>query len=428
MRSWAPLMRSTGIGCGTPTHSPTTNHTFETDDFPWACAYREYLSDDARLVLAVLRDAAAKGAVVANHLPVTDLLRSGSDGTDDPVAGVTARCALSGREVRITGDVVVNAAGPWVEQLAAKEQPGLANRLHLSKGVHIVVPRTRLDIRNLLVFTTADKRSIFAIPKGDVVIVGTTDTSYHGSQTLWPEIELDDVTYLLQPLTRMLDIKPLTPDDVVAAWAGVRPLIAQPGKSAKEMSRKDEVWIGAGGMVTVAGGKLTGFRAMAITVMESVAARMGRSLPPPPEPEPIPGGHFNITGRVDLDTEALRLDQETGCGIDDAHRLIRLYGSEAADVLALGPDSLVGDGVVRRGEIEWAVEKEAAMTLEDVIYRRTRAAWYRPQERAALVAPVADIMATKLGWAAEHTTAEIKKVNDRFRYELAFKSPDGENG
>ena len=409
------------------------------DDYPWVCAYREYLSDDARLVLAVLRDAVDHGAVVTNHLPATDLIRN-----SNRIEGVEARCGVSGRDVIITGDVVVNAAGPWVETLAGWEHGSPTNRLHLSKGVHIVVPRSRLGVNNLIVLTTADKRSIFAIPKDDVVIIGTTDTSYHGNRTRWPEINAEDVDYLLKPLTRLLDVEPLTFDNVLAAWSGLRPLIAQHGKEAKEMSRKEEVWIGPGGMVTVAGGKLTGFRAMSITVMEAVAEQLDRPLPEPPEPDPVPGAQFEPMadgGRIDLDREADRLNDQTGCGSAAARRLIRLYGSDALAVLDLGSETLAGDSeradsdggggqtsLVCAGEIHWAVDVEAAATLEDVLYRRTRAAWYRPQERERLVEPAATVMAAKLGWNAERISAEVEHVKARYADELTFRTTARNDG
>ncbi len=381
------------------------------DIYPWACAYREYLTDDARLVLAVLRDAAGQGAVIASRAPAVGVLTDGGR-----VSGVEVRCRKSGRSVPVRGDVVVNAAGPWVEDLARMEAPDAPNRLHLSKGVHVVVPSSRLDVRNLVIMTTADKRSIFAIPKNGFVIIGTTDTSYRGDRPLWPEIDRADVDYLLDPLPHYFDVEPLSAGDVVASWAGVRPLVAQKGKDPKEMSRKEEVWIGPGGMITAAGGKLTGFRAMAVTVMEAVAARLDKQLPPPPEPDPIPGG--DITS--DLDTLSAEIAAEAGIGRPVVDRLVRLYGSETPAVISLGASPIIADGVVITGEVDWAVTMEAADSLEDVVYRRTRAAWYNPGERHALLAPVATRMAELLGWDHTRVETEIEAVRTRLVDELAF--------
>lgn len=382
------------------------------DEFPWACAYREYMTDDARLVLAVLRDAVGSGANVANRLPVVDVIWEG-----DQVDGVVAACEVSGDRVEIRADAVVNATGPWVERLARLEEEASADRLHPSKGVHVVVDTSLLPVRNLVIMATPDKRSIFVLPRGDTVAIGTTDTSYQGKQLLWPEIERSDVEYLLQPLKRYFDIDPLGFDDVVAAWSGVRPLVAQKGKEATEISRKEEIWVGTGGMITIAGGKLTGFRTMAMTVLDFVAERLGRPLGPSPATDPIPGGDLPSN----LDALAASVAAAAGLERPLADRLVRLYGSETSQVLALGPQPIVPGGRVVAGEVEWAVQVEGALTLEDLIYRRTRAAWFSPGERDDLLAPTASLMGDLLGWDDARTAAEIDAVRVRYDSELQFK-------
>jgi glycerol-3-phosphate dehydrogenase len=374
-----------------------------TDTYPWAVAYREYLTDDARLVLGVLRAAVSDGAVVANRLSVV-----GVSATGERIDGIVARCAETDREVSVRGDIVVNAAGPWVESIARMEQDPPASRLHLSKGVHVVVSRERFPVNHLVICNTADKRSIFTIPRGDIVYIGTTDTSYRGARPLWPEIEIADVDYLLAPMANYFDIEPLAPTDVMAAWAGVRPLIAQPGKDPKEMSRKDEVTVGPGGMISIAGGKLTGFRRMAEDVVAVISKQLGRSLPDGPGLAPIPGGEPVESGD---DRQAVRLR--------------RLYGSEAADVLALGATPLVEGVPVVTGEVDWAIDIEAATTLVDVVYRRTRVAWYLPEHRDVVSDAMAARMAEKLGWADERRAAEVRQVRARFADELAFQNGDG---
>lgn len=381
---------------------------------PHACAYREYLTDDARLVLATLRAAAGAGAVIVSRMEATALLREGEGGK---VLGVRGRCALDGSELEIRARVVVNAAGPWADRVAALETQREGSRLHLSKGVHIVLPASRLPVRNLVVMTAEDKRSIFAIPRGDTVYLGTTDTTYEGEDWRWPEIDAEDVRYLLEPVNRYFDVPDLTADDVTAAWSGLRPLIAEPGKEAKEMSRKDEVWIGAGGMVTIAGGKLTGFRKMAEDVMVKVGEQLGASLPPPPDLTPLPGGDF----ADDIEHLAKSLPGAGNLGRHCAERLARLYGSEAKDVLAAGAEPLVTKGEVLRGEVDWAVNVEAAYSLEDLIYRRTRAAWYSPAEREAVLAPAAAHMAELLGWDAAEQSRQIEAVRQRYRQEMSFQ-------
>ncbi len=397
------------------------------DEFPWACAYREYMTDDARLVLAVLRDAVAAGAQVAARLPVVGVIREG-----DRIDGVVTACEISGDRVEIRADAVVNATGPWVERLAGFEREAAVNRLHPSKGIereaavnrlhpskgiHVVVEAARLPVKNLVVMGTPDKRTIFALPRGDTVAIGTTDTSYYGDQLLWPEIEPADVEYLLNPIAHYFDVEPLGFDDVMAAWSGVRPLVAQKGKKAREVSRKDEVWVGVGGMITVAGGKLTGFRAMAMKVLDLVTEQLGRRLGSTPGPDPVPGGNL----WSNLDDYAASVTAATGVERSMVDRLVRLYGDETVRVLAMGSQPVVPGGRVATGEIQWAVEVDGALTLEDLVYRRTRAAWYTPAEREALLAPASARMAELLGWDEARTTQEIEAVGTRYAYELRFK-------
>lgn len=383
------------------------------DEYPWACAYREYMTDDARLVLAVLRDAVGAGAQVASRLSVVDVIWEGRQ-----VDGVVAACKVSGDRVEIRADAVVNATGPWVERLARFEQEAATDRLHPSKGVHVVVDAARLPVQNLVIMETPDKRSVFVLPRGDSVAIGTTDTSYQGKRLLWPEIERSDVEYLLHPLKRYFDVEPLGLDDVVAAWSGVRPLVAQKGKEATEISRKEEVWVGTGGMITIAGGKLTGFRTMAMTVLDFVAKQLGRSLGPGPGPDPIPGGDL----ASNLDAQAASVAAATGLERPLVDRLVRLYGDETDQVLARGHQSIVPGGRVVAGEVDWAVQVDGALTLEDLVYRRTRAAWYTPAEREELLAPAASLMGNLLNWDNARTSAEIDAVRVRYASELQFKT------
>ena len=391
-----------------------------TGAYPWGVAYREYLTDDSRLVLAVLRAAVRDCAVVASRTRVIGLVRQGAGG---PIRAVRVRCNTTQQEIEIAAEVIVNAAGPWVEQLARMEADPPRLRLHLSKGVHVVVDRSRLPVNNLVILSTADRRSIFAIPRGDIVSIGTTDTSYTGTNTLWPEVDATDVAYLLEPLGRFLDVRPLQFADVLATWAGVRPLIAEEGRTPAEMSRRDEVWTGPGGMLNVAGGKLTGFRRMAAEIVDAVGKALGRTLPAGPGLIPVPGGDI---GR-DLEGAARSLAAGAGTVADGrsvvdemtARRLVRLYGSEAPDVLSLGAEPVVPGVPVVTGEVYWAIDVEAAMTLEDVVYRRTRIAWYLPLQRVALLHAIAPLVARRFGWSTEECARQVAAVHARYDEELA---------
>ena len=265
---------------------------------------------------------------------------------------------------------------------------------------------------------TADKRSIFAIPRGDVVYLGTTDTSYEHGADPEPPVLRDDVEYLLEPVPRYFDTAPLHLADCVTAWAGLRPLLAEPGKAPAELSRRDEIALSPSGVVTIAGGKLTGYRKMGVDVLARVAEVLGRSLAPGhDEDTPLPGGDFD----GDLDALAARVARASGVEAHIAARLVRLYGTESEAVIARGRRPLVAGAAVLEGEVEWAIDVEGALDALDVVYRRTRAALYDPDARAALAEPVAQRMALRLGWSAEHTTEQTRAVRERLAADLAFR-------
>ena len=380
-------------------------------EWRFACAYREYLTDDARLVLANLRAAAGLGARALNWAPVTGIqLENGR------ASGVTVRCRLTGREARVQAGCVVNAAGAWVDALRRLEDPAAPGLLHLSKGVHVGVPAARLPIRNLLLLSTDDRRGIFALRRDEIVFIGTTDTSYRHGAELWPRVSRADVEYLLAPLQHYLADGKLEPEDVRTAWAGLRPLVAEPGKPPTDISRKDEILVGPAGVVTVAGGKLTGYRPMAQRTLERVAEVLGRALPEEREGPPLPGGDF----AGELAPLATALAAGRAIGATCAQRLARLYGSEAEQVLWLGAESLAPGAPVVTGEVDWAVRHEAAATVEDVLYRRTRVALFEPDARGAVAPGIARRMAELLGWSAEKAAEELARAEARLRADLDF--------
>ena len=380
----------------------------------FACAYREYLTDDARLVLANLRGAAGMGAAVLNYAPVTALLLEGGR-----AGGVLARCSPSGRELRVRGRCVVNAAGPWVEAVRRLEQPEVPDWLHLSKGIHVSLPRQRLPVEHLVMMQTLDKRIIFAVPRGEVTYLGTTDTSYAHGASEWPEIAVEDVEYLLEPVARYFACESPRPEEVIGAWAGLRPLVAQPGKGPTEISRKDEIVRGPSDVVSIAGGKLTGYRPIAWNVLAVVSEVLGRRLAEPERDEPLPGGDFD----GDLDRLAAEIAPGHDLTAEQARPLARLYGTEAARVLALGAEPLVAGARLRAGEVDWAVTEEGALSLEDVLYRRNRAALWAPAAAREAVVPVARRMASLLGWDDARSSVEIDAVRARMEADLAFRTP-----
>ncbi len=378
----------------------------------WVCAYREFLTDDTRLVLATLRAAVRDGATTCSHARV--------NGIDQDADGARLKVTdgRDGSVHEVRGRAVVNAAGPWVESLLRDSARDAAApppvKLHLSKGVHLAVDHDRLPVRNMVMMTASDGRPVFAIPRGQVTYIGTTDTTYEGDPAVWPEVEAGDIAYLLAAANEHFNVPLLTGDDVLSTWAGLRPLIHQAGKAPKEMSRRDEIWRDRR-MISIAGGKLTGFRKMAEEAMAAVAEVLdcdtGMSAPL----APLPGGDID-------DLDDLRRDVATRYQQDPqaAARLVRLYGSEVFAVLGEQPRPL-SDSVFAE-EVDWAVRVEGAETLEDLIYRRLRAAWFLPREVGGLLQPCAALMAKLLGWSDSRRADEVERVRALMADELAFRN------
>jgi glycerol-3-phosphate dehydrogenase len=359
-----------------------------------AIEYTEFLTDDARLVLANLRSAAAAGATLANYAQVHTLDLEGGQ-----VRGVGVASTLPGdeREARVRARLVVSAAGIWVDEVRALEAGQADRRLALSRGIHLVLERARLPVNRTLVLPTDDRRMAFAVPHGRHTYVGTTDV-FHRDAQYWPDFERADVDYLRAAVTRNLRTPPLADADIVATWAGIRPLIAQAGRKPGEVSRKDEIWTSPAGLVSVAGGKLSAYRAMAAQVLEHCLVRLGRPAAQPCRTAelPLPGGERRI-----------EVSELAGLALaaEERQRLVSLYGTEAATIGAGGVAA----------EARHAVLAEGALTLEDFWVRRSARAWFGRAAGAQDLIEAAAAMAELIGWDAVEQARQVESCQARAR-------------
>ena len=350
-----------------------------------AVRYWEFLTDDARLTLANARSASIDGALVLTHAPVVEILVEG-----DRAVGVRCEGSVAGESLScvVRGKQIVNAAGPWVDAIRKVEQTSEESRLALTKGIHLVVPHARLPLAHTVLMNAADGRPIFGVPRGDVSYLGTTDTFYPSSD-YWPGIEESDVDYLLDSAAKTFSSPALSASDVVTSWTGIRPLVAQAGKKPSEISRKDEVWTGPKGVISIAGGKLTAYRAMAERVVDLVAERLGqKTLDSTAESSPLVGGDFTP-------------EPYDGSSHDAAkpNRLLDLFGAEAADVLADGGDL--------DAEVRQAVCREGALRLEDYWVRRSARAFFDLDAGMSQLEGASQTMADLLGWSSERRESEV---------------------
>jgi glycerol-3-phosphate dehydrogenase len=376
-----------------------------TDDLSGAVAYPEYLTDDARLTLANVRSAAAHGAAVANYARAERIVTE--DGKAVGLEVVETLPGVGERRAHVRARIIVNAAGPWVDTVRALEDPAAPRRLALARGIHLVVLHDRLPVAHTIVTPASDRRSVYAVPRGEVTYIGTTDT-FHPEPETWPPVTGEDADYLFDAMTVRVGGPRLSASDVVAAWSGVRPLVAQEGKSASDISRKDEVWSGPEGVVSIAGGKLTAYRRMAERVSDMVEERLGRRPSPcRTETEPLPGGQ--------VDPASMRRQLEAlGAAPAEAERLTGLYGAEALEVGVAGPVS----------EAARAVVHEGALTLEDYWLRRSVRGLFTADGGQAALEPAARAMAPLLGWSEARIAEEISACRAVRAHDMAPFAPE----
>jgi len=350
--------------------------------------YYDAQADDARLTLALVRTAVLDhGAVAANYAGVTELLKDGGGQV------VGARVG----DVDVRAQVVVNATGVWSDEIRALDEGPHTGSLRPAKGIHLSVPweKVRCDIA-VVIPVLKDKRSIFVVPWDNRVYVGTTDTDYDGPLDD-PVCTPDDVRYLLEAVNRFLT-HPLSPDDVLGTWAGLRPLVRDArSERTADLSRRHSVDRSSGGLITVTGGKLTTYRRMAADTVDMASSVLGR------------GGRCRTT----------RLPLRGADGFEavgDEHLASR-YGAEARTVQAMvAADPSLGQPLVPslpylRAEALYAARYEMAHTLDDVLARRTRALLLARDETAAAAEDVAALVAGELRW----DEAEMARQASAFR-------------
>jgi glycerol-3-phosphate dehydrogenase len=379
-----------------------------------AALYWDAQTDDARLVLATVRAAARAGALCANYAEVTSLLKP-----DGRVRGAMVRDVLTGETRTVRAHVVVNATGPWTDVLRLMDDPQAAPLLRPTKGAHVVVARRRIGNQHAItLFSQIDGRVFFVLPWGDLSYIGTTDTD---AQTTPDHVSVtkEDVTYLLRSANAAFPDAHLVPQDVISSWAGLRPLLREDNHAdPSQVSREHRLVESAQGLITIAGGKLTTYRVMARDVVDRAAQRLhevdGRPTvaAPPTDREPLPGGE---AAELAVLVEAARAR-----GVSDAvaEHLVASYGSEAAAVLNLVErDRALGAPIVHDkphiwAEVTYAVEREMALRVQDVLVRRLHLYYELPQHAQELVAPVAQRMKKLLGW---DDSREAEELRDYFK-------------
>jgi glycerol-3-phosphate dehydrogenase len=376
--------------------------------------YYDCMTDDARLTLETVLDARALGVPALNYARVARLVKQAGRVVGAEVVDVLAPDA---RPFLVRAKVVVNATGPWsdaVRRLA--DEPSI---LSASKGVHLIVDAARLPIRHAVVMRERN-RVVFTIPWSDRTVIGTTDTFYNQA----PEdvaCDAADVEYLLERVTNHYfpDAR-LGPDDVLATWAGLRPLLkpASQAASASDVSREHEI-LSRPGFVTIAGGKLTTYRRMAAEVVDALVAQLAVAqrgatavAPSHTEERPLPGG-AGLDGYAGVARLAEELAQTPGVDAAVAKHLASTYGARAPELVGLMRETpplaerLDPELAYVLAQVDHAVESEQAVHLDDVLGRRVPLLLRARDQGLGAAAKAAARMAARLAWSADELAREL---------------------
>lgn len=384
------------------------------DDVKGGGLYAEYRTDDARLTLEIMKTAAGHGAHVVNYVQATDFLYEGGI-----VCGVKAIDTLARQGLLIKASTVVNAAGPWVDELRAIDQSKEGKQLHLTKGVHIVVDRKKFPVRQAIYFDVPDARMIFAIPRGRTTYIGTTDTDYHQAID---EVKttIEDARYLIEAVNDSFPEVNLQLADVESSWAGLRPLIHEEGKSASELSRKDEIFESSSGLISIAGGKLTGYRKMAERVVDMVIRRSfnNRELKSCyTDKISLCEDTFTNAGDVQAYKKALAVNLAPFGLQPYANYLVETYGRQTDDILlSLNQFPDEHESIrLARAELRLTLENEMVQTPLDFFIRRTGMLYFDIPRLTVVMNAILDDFKKYFNWNDEQYKHELHKLEQAIR-------------
>jgi glycerol-3-phosphate dehydrogenase len=385
------------------------------DGLTGAAHYYDATTDDARLTLTIALDAHQAGATLANHVQVVGLLRA-----EHQVVGVQVRDQLTDDEIEVRAHVVANATGPWTDALLEMADPQAARRLRPTKGVHLVVPHQPIRSRAAITLNSPrDGRLMFLIPWGRFSIIGTTDTDYEGDPAD-VQADAEDVAYILEAAHQAFPVAGLNEADVISTYAGLRPLIAQDAPTGYKVSREHQILDTAPGLFTIAGGKLTTWRSMAEEMVDELARYLARehglrpARPCQTAHRLLPGGDISDWHSY-LARQVVRLSDRLSP--ETIAHLVSAYGTGFTHVLAQAEgdqhlaEPLIAGLPYLKAEVVHAVRCEMAITLEDVLARRTHILDQDRDQGLKVAAEVAGLMAAELDWSDQEQGRQV----DRYR-------------
>jgi glycerol-3-phosphate dehydrogenase len=423
------LAKASGNGAGLPLHRHLTRRgarrivpSLRRDALVGALQYYDAQVDDARHTMFVARTAAAYGAHVATRARVVGLLREG-----ERVTGAQVRDLESGATIQVRAQQVINATGVWTDDTQALVGERGQFKVRASKGIHLVVPRDRIQGGSGLILRT-EKSVLFVIPWGRHWIIGTTDTDWDLDKA-HPAASAADIDYLLSNVNAVLE-QPLTDADVEGVYAGLRPLLSGESDSTSKLSREHAVAHTAPGLVVVAGGKYTTYRIMARDAVDAAVHALDAKVPPSVTADvPLLGAE----GYEAQKNNRYLLAQRHGLHVARIEHLLGRYGSLVDEVLELVTgdptlgEPLAGAPDYLRAEIVYAASHEGARHVEDLLSRRTRISIETFDRGIGAMEEAARLAAPVLGWSAEQIGREVEHYRKRVDAEReSQKMPDDE--
>ena len=400
-----------GMKRALPSHKHLTGKTIaqispslRQDIITGAIRYFDAQVDDARHTMMIARTAARHGAVMATGVRVEDLIRNGKK-----VVGAIAVDTATNMQIKISAKATIMCAGVWSDELHEKFGLTAGYSVAMSKGVHIVVPGDAIHSKDGIILKTAVS-VLFLIPWGDKWIVGTTDTPYDGDRSK-PLATQEDVQYILDQANRVLEPQ-LKAEDILGVFAGLRPLVAnKTGSATTKLSREHTVDRPVPGFVSMAGGKYTTYRVMAKDAVDLAVLDLRRLVSDSvTEKLPLIGadGYFALVQQTAKLAETYSISEAT------VTHLLDRYGSlieEILEIISANPSMaqrLIPDLPYIKAEILHAVTHEGALSVEDVLLRRTRISFEDFYSGSEVAPEVAKIIGDELGWGVKERNESVK--------------------
>lgn len=379
--------------------------------------YVEYRTDDARLTIEVMKRAAEKGADILNYTKSMNFIYN----DNEKVNGIQVTDMLTDEAYTIHAKKVINASGPWVDEVRGADYSKNNKELRLTKGVHIVIDQSKFPLQQAVYFDTkSDGRMIFAIPREGKAYIGTTDTFYNNDKAS-PLPTQADRDYLVDAVNYMFPGLDITDKDIESSWAGIRPLILEEGKDPSEISRKDEIWEGKSGLLTIAGGKLTGYRHMAKGIVDLLAKRLQQEFGEkfgPCETKHLTisggdvGGSANFEHFVEekvAEARKYQIDAKT------AEDIARRYGSNADEIYKIAHTAQYqnsGLPLEIYAELVYGIQNEMVYKPTDFLIRRTGMLYFDIDDVLKYRDAVVDVLAQLLDYDGVQRALYTEELDD----------------